>query len=193
MNTTLAISNFVDSDLFKCLKCGIEKNRSEFYKHSGRTRGIVEVCKVCDAVRRSEPEYVAHRSTHYKQSRRDNPAAWMHYRTKSRCKKLGIPFDLEISDIVVPEKCPVLGLSLCIGNGILCDNSPSLDRLNPKFGYIKHNVMVISNKANKIKNNASALELDSVVKYLEKNLNTQKLNYSRVQNRLPTTKQGVSL
>lgn len=58
-----------------------------------------------------------------------------------------------ISDIIIPETCPMLGIKLEFGfdkqGGNF--NSPSLDRIIPELGYTKGNVMVISKRANMIK------------------------------------------
>ena len=90
----------------------------------------------------------------------------IHSRVKSRAKKLGIPFNLDKSDIVVPDVCPVLGISIfsVAGGGSNPHNSPSLDRVNPELGYIKGNVRVISNRANLLKSNATLSELELVLK-----------------------------
>ena len=47
------------------------------------------------------------------------------------------------------------------------ENSPSLDKLNPKLGYIPGNIAVISNKANTIKLDCIPAELYAVAKYME--------------------------
>lgn len=91
--------------------------------------------------------------------RKGNQNKAIHLSAKSRAKRNGIKFDLEFSDIVIPEFCPVLGIKLKQRDGKLADNSPSLDRIIPELGYVKGNVLVVSNKANRIKNNATVDEL----------------------------------
>jgi len=171
-------------EIFVCNKCGIEKDRSAFTRHKGRAHGIVLTCKKCESEVRNTKENKIKLALRARQSREKNTSAWMHYRTKSRCKRLGIPYTLEITDIVIPEVCPVLGIPLQVNFTCIGDNSPSLDRINPKLGYVKNNIQVISTRANKIKSNASALELDAVVRYLEKNLVALTSNTTGPENRL---------
>src|SRR3546814_11853473 len=45
----------------------------------------------------------------------------IHARLKSRAKKDGIPFNLDVSDIIVPPVCPILG-------------TPLVDRTGPRVG-----------------------------------------------------------
>lgn len=61
--------------------------------------------------------------------------------TKKRAKKRGIVFDLEVSDIVIPKLCPILGIELSFGNGRVHDASPSLDRIVPSKGYVKRELL----------------------------------------------------
>ena len=44
--------------------------------------------------------------------------------------------------------------------------TPSLDRINPKLGYVKGNVQVISWRANNIKRDATAEELRLVADFV---------------------------
>lgn len=82
-------------------------------------------------------------------------------------KKVGLPFNLEASDLVVPDMCPVLGMPLQINTSPGPKlNSPSVDRIRPELGYVKGNVAVISMKANQIKNNATLEELEKVTEWL---------------------------
>ncbi len=76
-----------------------------------------------------------------------------------RAKKKNIPFDLEISDIIIPDVCPIMKFSLNLTNSKIEKNSPSLDRLIPVLGYVKGNVWVISALANTMKSNATEEEL----------------------------------
>jgi len=85
---------------------------------------------------------------------------------KKRAKKNGIEFNLDVCDIpMIPEYCPILGIKI-IANKLSgpIDSSPSLDRINPKIGYIKGNIRIISNRANRIKADATLEELKLVLK-----------------------------
>ena len=85
--------------------------------------------------------------------------AYMLDRSKSRAKRKGFEHNITIEDIKIPDKCPLLGISLFPGKGEVCPNSPTLDRIDSSKGYIKGNVWVISYKANTIKSNATPEEL----------------------------------
>ncbi|QIG69392.1 hypothetical protein EVB79_022 [Rhizobium phage RHph_N3_13] len=80
---------------------------------------------------------------------------------KVKCVSKGIPFDLHHSDVDWPTHCPILGIKL-ERNGLDGDrsSSPSIDRIIPELGYVKDNVRVISNKANRMKQNATRDELE---------------------------------
>lgn len=82
-------------------------------------------------------------------------------RSKKRAKENGDTFTLNISDIPdIPTHCPVLGIEIKpnVIAGPL-DSSPSLDRIIPPLGYIPGNVRVISNRANRLRSDATAEEL----------------------------------
>jgi hypothetical protein len=90
-------------------------------------------------------------------------------RIKSKCKAKGIPFDLDVTDVIPPDFCPVLGIKLELhnqGSGYHVD-SASVDRIDPTKGYTKGNVRVISARANLLKNDATSDELRLVLKDLE--------------------------
>ena len=92
-------------------------------------------------------------------------------KAKHRAKVLGLEFNIEISDIVIPEYCPVLGLKILKNSDDrFVDNSPSLDRIDINRGYVKGNVKVISMKANRLKNNATIEEVKKILKYMENNI-----------------------
>ena len=48
------------------------------------------------------------------------------------------------------------------------DYSPSFDRIYPKKGYIKGNIVIVSNKANRIKTDATVDEIRKVADFYEK-------------------------
>jgi hypothetical protein len=103
--------------------------------------------------------------------RSKNPERYLIQHAKHRAKKNGLMFDLEEGDLHLPEFCPVLGIKLEWGVGKRASanhNSPSLDRIVPERGYTKGNVMVISNRANHLRNNATAEELRLVADYAKR-------------------------
>lgn len=94
---------------------------------------------------------------------------WM---AKNRSFKKGLDFNIDESDVFIPEICPVLGIPLKSQNGKASDNSPSLDRIDSKKGYVKGNVIVVSRRANMLKNDATLEEMGKIYNFY-KNLYVQ--------------------
>jgi hypothetical protein len=95
-----------------------------------------------------------------RQSDARNPESYLLARARHRAKTDGLPFDLHLADIVIPETCPILGVPLARQAGSCAGpNSPSLDRIIPALGYVKGNVQVISHKANSLKRDGTLAEL----------------------------------
>lgn len=92
-------------------------------------------------------------------------------RAKYRAKKKGQPFDLELDDISVSLYCPILGIPLHVNEGLIGgrDNSPTLDRRNNALGYVKGNVLVISQLANQMKSSASREQLMNFANWIKNN------------------------
>lgn len=78
---------------------------------------------------------------------------------KYRAKQSGIPFALSEGDFDIPTHCPALGLKLRRRHR---DLAPSLDRLVPELGYVRGNVVVVSNRANRMKNDATVSEMEAL-------------------------------
>lgn len=97
---------------------------------------------------------------------RDNVPRALYNKAAYRAKKAGVPFTITVGDVVVPSHCPVLGIPLQVADKRFGQGSPSLDRLVPELGYVPGNVVVISFRANLLKNNATVLELEAVASWL---------------------------
>lgn len=82
---------------------------------------------------------------------------------KKRAREQGLIFDIEPSDIQIPEKCPVLEIPICLTNTRVQGNSPSIDRIDPNRGYVKGNVRVISFRANTLKSDATKQEIQKII------------------------------
>jgi hypothetical protein len=98
--------------------------------------------------------------------KRTHCAYRMLHKAKERAKKLGIPFNITLADLVIPERCPVFDIPLTYNTGKRVDSTATLDRLVPKLGYVKGNVAVISWRANKIKYKHTFEELRRIVQWM---------------------------
>lgn len=93
-------------------------------------------------------------------------------RAKNRSEEKNVPFNITKEDIAFVEICPLLNIPLNWEGGPRDKNTPSLDRVIPELGYVKGNVRIISNLANMMKSYASAQELltfsKNINKYVDK-------------------------
>lgn len=96
----------------------------------------------------------------------------MHQRAKMRSKENGREFSIEVSDIVIPDVCPILGIELNMNSGKsgAYRNSPSLDRIDNSKGYTKNNIQVISQLANAMKCHATNKELHKFAQWVISNV-----------------------
>ena len=92
---------------------------------------------------------------------------WLGARSRARAK--GIPFDITLDDIVIPEVCPVYGVPLERAEGTRGpgEYSPTLDKVIPELGYVKGNVQVISWRANRLKSNGTLEDFQAITRWLE--------------------------
>lgn len=103
----------------------------------------------------------------YKQSLSD-PRKLILNTARYRAKRDAVDFDIQLSDIIIPEVCPILGIPLVRSEtGKASNSSPSLDRVDNNKGYIKGNVRVISNKANAMKRDHSIETLERCIQYIK--------------------------
>lgn len=127
----------------RCNKCKEVQPQSAFHPHPFTRDGLSTWCRRCTA-------------QYQERSRKSNPEKALWSQAKSRARSSGLPFDIEIEDIVIPDKCPALGIEWRSGGN---DTVPSLDKIAPEKGYVKGNIVVVSMKANRLKNDATPEEL----------------------------------
>jgi len=121
----------------------------------------------------SKPEVIERKSMWYrdniKKGKRkiDN----MFTGAKNRALEKQIPFNIEKSDIIPIDVCPILQIPLNWEGGPRDRNTPSLDKIIPKLGYVKGNIQIISWLANMMKSEASEKELltfsNNINKYMK--------------------------
>ena len=165
-----------------CNKCGETKNINEFYNCVQRNDKHDHLCIVCRK-KYQNACYKKHKKLNTLKNnewKNNNPekAKKIGYRSyekhyikkmlenaKQRAKKAGLIFFITEHDINVPEYCPYLNIKLEIkgGNG-RSGKCPSIDRINNDLGYIPENIEIISDKANKMKQDSSIEELVTFAK-----------------------------
>lgn len=102
-----------------------------------------------------------------------DPSGHIHNGLSQRARIKGIPFDLSREQVrqLLKETtvCPVFGMPLQRSTtGRMQNDSPSFDRINPSLGYTMGNVVVISWRANHLKNDATAKELRQLADWLDR-------------------------
>lgn len=128
----------------------------------------------CRPCRRKYEKYKAEvrkeqRLSYKRRSPRSYRVSVMLTAAKVHARKSDIPFGIDASHLSpFPDVCPALGIPLKYGTGKRCDNSASLDKFIPELGYTPGNVCIISDLANRIKNNATAAEVRAVADWMEK-------------------------
>jgi hypothetical protein len=78
---------------------------------------------------------------------------------KQRAKLRGLDCNITVADITIPTHCPLLGIRIEIGDGIISDNAPTLDRIENNAGYVRGNVIVVSHVANRCKGASGSADL----------------------------------
>ena len=114
-----------------CIFCKKDKAQKHFRKKRG-------ACRACEA-------YAA------RLRRYDNPIRSLLTGAKTRSKRKNIKFDIDESDIVIPEVCPVLGIPIILFGPSNSPHLPSIDRIDNNKGYEKNNIAIISFKDNTLK------------------------------------------
>ena len=86
---------------------------------------------------------------------------------KSRAQEKGLPFTITEKDVPIGKICPIFGTPLVFKGAKFQDTSPSIDRIQSTEGYVPGNVIVISVKANRIKNNGTSEEHRRIADWMD--------------------------
>jgi hypothetical protein len=146
-----------------CVGCKqlLPQNLFSYKIKNDPSQGIRDRCKSCSADRAKKER--DRRANDWKYQ----PAMAMLNNSKQRAKKSGLEHTLIIDDIVIPDFCPVLGMKLDVGDRKRHGYAPSIDRIDNSKGYTKENIMIISNRANMLKNDATLEELVMIGKFYQ--------------------------
>lgn len=107
---------------------------------------------------------------HYESVRKKNfikdPQHYLWYVARTRSRQKGTEFKITKEDVIIPDKCPIIGIELTKGDGWK-SNSMSLDRVDNSKGYIPGNVRVISRAANRMKSDMTIEILEQILRYMK--------------------------
>jgi predicted Rdx family selenoprotein len=143
--------------IYKCSKCKKWLLASGFYKNKATKRGLNSYCKIC---------FSPHNKGLYSKMG-CMKRIWFVSKTNSR--RTGMIHTIEVSDIPSPEKCVYTGMILNYSPGRRkkhseYQNTASIDRIDPRLGYIEGNIQIITMQANRMKNDATIEELINFAK-----------------------------
>ena len=141
----------------KCKQCLEVKEDGLFYKNRN---GLHSLCKTC---------YIERNKSYQKNYRSKNRFAIRMRTCRARAKEKGLPFDLteDYLKSIWTDTCPVFGTPLNI-DALKCEaNHAQLDRVIPALGYVKGNVVWLSQRANRIKDDATLEDLERLVTWFK--------------------------
>lgn len=142
-----------------CKECNQSLNLNKFslIEKWNINSGTKDVCKKCSIkIRQTEK---------LNRDWKVDAAKLLYKNIKSRCKRIGREFSIELEDIIIPEKCPVFGFELKREDKQTWMCAPSVDRIDSSKGYIKGNITVVSRRANILKRDATIDELEQLLNY----------------------------
>ena len=147
-----------------CLRCKRTCSESEFHRDRSTPDGLARYCKQCNRAsclrwQRKHPVYMKeYRKKWYtshpesvqrsgRKFRENHVGSWLILNARNRARLKELPFDLDAHREALLERanrmvCELTGIEL-IANGRKAYNSPSLDRISPKKGYIYSNVRIV--------------------------------------------------
>ena len=103
-------------------------------------------------------------------NRLENFEKYLFDQTKAYAKKNKIEFNILLTDVVIPEICPLIGQQITknVGDGKILTN-PCIFRINESIGYIKGNILVTCILANHYRSLGSVqqaqLFIDNIKKF----------------------------
>ena len=127
----------------RCIICNTVKPLNHFYRHKTSPNGRLTRCKICKDVYLNDPK------RRLFQSSRINAYA------------KGLEHTISVDDIPTPLTCRYLGVKIVYRTGKRKRvwNGPSIDRIDSTKGYVPGNIQVISDLANRMKQNATPEQL----------------------------------
>jgi hypothetical protein len=158
------VDNVEEQFVKKCADCNNMLLLKNFHRNTQQLSGYSCYCKDCTK-QKNKKKYSKSSKDHVWKLEQTLKAS----KERAARKNLEHTLTLEQLTLLYPKDnlCPIFGTELQWG--FPKDTSPSLDRIDSTKGYTYENCQIISNKANRIKSDATPIELELLVKYLKEN------------------------
>ena len=164
------------------------KNNPEFHmkklQHGAKYReSHKEEIQAYSTVYNMRPEVIERKASWYQKKMSkmsiEDRLKLMVKRAKDRAEIKNVPFNITWEDVNYVAICPILEIPLNWGEtsneGGRNIDTPSLDRINPKLGYVKGNVRIISTLANMMKSSATREQIEIFCKNIPKYLDSEEI------------------
>ncbi len=159
----------------KCFKCKNKKQVEEFAKNRGSHDGYSKLCKECYSQYSSVRKHYKNKSEKIKL---DIKTYFRHKlnTTKSKCKREGVPFDIEEIDYLYElylkqdKKCFYTGMDIVHNVNYVKYDSISIDKKDPSKGYTKDNIVLCAFCVNSFKGDKNEEEFKMLIKQVFKKL-----------------------
>ena len=137
--------------------------------------GSEEAARAAAAIYKRDQRRGKGRQPYDKTGKKKNIFSYLCLRARKRGRESGLDGNITTADLYWPTFCPILGIRLDYDTprGQRAANNPaapSLDRWDNSKGYEPGNVYVISLRANLIKGDATAEELQAVANYAKRGI-----------------------
>ena len=165
----------------KCSKCKKDLPLDFNYKTCDNCRSVSKKCREKNKAKYSQNRKINYNPQKAKESYDKTIIMHLFSGAKIRSKKLEFNITKEYIKTLFPKDniCQIRNVIMHTGDLNNKDDSFSLDRINNNLGYIIGNVQIISNKANRIKYNATLTELELFYKLfppIQHNIDNQTLS-----------------
>ena len=144
--------------------------KAKYTPEEARERALASMRKAGAKWRANNPRGKYHKA--YDSARAGKRTAVVMFQSaRYRAQKAGLPFELIRENVVIPDNCPVCGVTMLPATGVRggSSSSPTLDRIIGDKGYVLGNIAVICKGCNSIKGKGSAEEHRRIAEWMDAN------------------------